>query len=93
MKNPVMTNNNTKTAIQIEEVEDIVSLLESSIWETTIRLLFKDSLAHAKDALLNNVGLPTDTRTGYIMYRQKVTDSLKSLYRRHSVYIPEWLED
>jgi hypothetical protein len=93
MKNLAMTNNNTKTAFQIEEVEDIVSLLESSIWETTIRLLFKQNLVDAKNVLLTNVGLPTDTRTGYIMYRQKVMDAFASLYRKHKVHIPEWMED
>jgi hypothetical protein len=77
----------------VEQEEDIVSLLESNIWETTIKLLFKQNLLDAKKVLLTNVGLPTDTRTGYIMYRQKTMDAFASLYRRHNIILPEWLED
>jgi len=83
---------NAKTAKEIEIEEDITALLESQIWEWAIKTLFKDNLQSAKNALLNNVGLPTDTRVGYIMYRQKVMDSFKALYRKHDVQIPEWLE-
>jgi hypothetical protein len=85
--------NREKTAKEIEIEEDITALLESQIWEWAIKTLFKDNLRNAKDALLNNVGLPTETRVGYIMYRQKVMDSLKAMYRRHGVEAPEWLED
>ena len=88
---PMITSNNTYN--DIETREDIVSLLESDIWETTIKLLFKQSLADAKKVLLNNTGLPTDTRTGYIMYRQKTMDAFQALYRKHGIIIPEWLED
>jgi hypothetical protein len=83
---------NAKTAKEIEIEEDITALLESQIWEWAIKTLFKDNLQSAKNALLNNVGLPTDTRVGYIMYRQKVMDSFKALYRKHDIQIPEWLE-
>jgi hypothetical protein len=89
--NPMI--NRESSAKQIEEEEDIVSLLESPLWHWAIKTLFKENLGNAKDALLNNVNLPTDTRTGYIMYRQKVIDSFKSMYRKHDVQIPEWLED
>jgi hypothetical protein len=89
--NPMI--NREKTAKEIELEEDITALLESQIWEWAIKTLFKDNLRNAKDALLNNVGLPTETRVGYIMYRQKVMDSLKAMYRRHGVEAPEWLED
>ena len=91
--NPMINReSNAKTAKEIEIEEDITALLESQIWEWAIKILFKDNLQSAKNALLNNVGLPTDTRVGYIMYRQKVMDSFKALYRKHDVQIPEWLE-
>jgi hypothetical protein len=91
--NPMINReSNAKTAKEIEIEEDITALLESQIWEWAIKTLFKDNLQSAKNALLNNVGLPTDTRVGYIMYRQKVMDSFKALYRKHDVQIPEWLE-
>jgi hypothetical protein len=83
----------TQTSHDIDQDEDIVSLLESSLWEATIQRLFKTNLEDAKKVLLNNIGLPTDMRTGYIMYRQKVMDTFKSLYRKHDVQLPEWLED
>jgi hypothetical protein len=89
--NPMI--NREKTAKEIELEEDITALLESQIWEWAIKTLFKENLRNAKDALLNNVGLPTETRVGYIMYRQRVMDSLKAMYRRHGVEAPEWLED
>jgi len=91
--NPMINReSNAKTAKEIEIEEDITALLESQIWEWAIKTLFKDNLQSAKNALLNNVGLPTDTRVGYIMYRQKVMDSFKALYRKHDIQIPEWLE-
>lgn len=91
--NPMINReSNAKTAKEIEIEEDITALLESQIWEWAIKILFKDNLQSAKNALLNNVGLPTDTRVGYIMYRQKVMDSFKALYRKHDIQIPEWLE-
>jgi hypothetical protein len=92
--NPMINRSSIPTIDQAEKFkEDIVSLLESDLWETVLKLLFKENLQNAKTSLLNNAGLPTETRVGYIMYRQKVMDSLKSMYRKHDVQIPEWLED
>jgi hypothetical protein len=92
--NPMINReSNAITAKQIEIAEDITALLESQIWEWAIKTLFRENLQNAKTSLLNNTGLPTETRVGYIMYRQKVMDSFKSMYRKHDVQIPEWLED
>jgi small ligand-binding sensory domain FIST len=90
--NPITISSNSKTAHEIEQEENVVWLLESDVWNSTIKGLFQDNLKSAKNALLNNIGLPTDTRVGYIMYRQKVMDSFKALYRKHNIQIPEWLE-
>jgi len=92
--NPMINReSNAKTAKEIEIEEDITALLESQIWDWAIKTLFRENLRNAKDSLLNNTGLPTETRVGYIMYRQKVMDSFKALYRKNGVEIPEWLED
>jgi hypothetical protein len=88
-----MSQVTSKTAKDIDQEEDIVSLLESEVWETTIKILFKENLRNAKDALLNNSGLPETSRVGYIMYRQKTLDALKSLYRKHNIQPLQWFED
>ena len=92
--NPMVNRHKTCAIDQEEkEKEDLVSLLESDVWNSALKTLFKQNLKDAKESLLNNAGLPTDTRVAYIMYRQKVIDPIKSLYRRNGVEAPSWLED
>ena len=83
----------TRTVQQIDEDEDITTILESKEWNTIIRKLFKENLDRWKKELLININLKEENRIAYVLARKSIINEFQKLYKQYDIELPKWLEE